>query len=141
MKRSIVAGLDESELEILTFAQADTTSTIHWIHSKEFEFNGERYDIVSRHFSTDSVTYVCWWDSQETQLCKQLNKVLAHAFGHHPVKQERERNLWSFYKNLFSPPQNATTTVVLDSMEHNYTQDHWKRSNSTTPPSPPPQVV
>jgi hypothetical protein len=72
IKRKIIAGLKEEELVKLKFANADLNRKLKWKHSKEFEFNGEMYDIVSVSKTSDSTEYLLWWDAEESVLNQKL---------------------------------------------------------------------
>src|SRR5690554_5973372 len=90
VKHRLMEGIPKDELIQFTFALEDTAKVLNWIHSKEFEYQGEMYDIVTRYYSKDSVKYDLWWDHEETELNK--NMLFEHlAVGINPPFQNNEK--------------------------------------------------
>jgi hypothetical protein len=79
VKRSIMNNSSKEELLKMDFFYCDTTK-LNWKHSKEFEMNGEMYDIVYREYDTDKVTYYVWHDVKETNINKRLVKLYRSNF-------------------------------------------------------------
>ena len=71
----MLQGIDKDRLELISVGREES-SKLRWVHSKEFEFLGEMYDVVYKKTSKDSIHYWCWWDHQETTLNKELNTLL-----------------------------------------------------------------
>lgn len=82
IKHKIIAGIDKNELVKLEFGY-DELKNLRWEHSKEFEYNGEMYDIVETEIKKEKVIYYCWWDNEETKLNRQLNNLLNIAWSEH----------------------------------------------------------
>lgn len=54
-----------------SFTQEEISSGIeglHWIHDKEFRYNGNMYDIVKKETTGDRVTFYCFADTKEDLL-------------------------------------------------------------------------
>ena len=51
----MIAGIDKKELVFFEFSHTENQQKLKWKHSKEFEFNGEMYDVVKKITSTDSI--------------------------------------------------------------------------------------
>lgn len=95
IKHRIIEGIDKSELVELTFTVAEAEKKLQWEHSKEFEYNGEMYDVVESKSDGKKVTYWCWWDNQETSLNKQLSKLLARALNdQNPTSTSSNAQSW-----------------------------------------------
>jgi hypothetical protein len=99
----MIDGLDKNELIVFTFALAEARSQLKWEHSKEFEYKGQMYDIVETKFCKDSVTYLCWWDNEETKLNKRLSRLVLESLGNNTQNKENKKRLLSFYKSIFTP--------------------------------------
>ena len=101
VKSEMLAGIDKSELVFFTFSLIDTKTKLDWKHSKEFEYNGEMYDIVEKTHTKDSIQYLCWWDHEETKLSKQLSKLLVSAFQSDAPSKNKKEQIVNFYKSIY----------------------------------------
>jgi hypothetical protein len=101
IKWRIIEGIDREELVLLSFSHPDAKSSLRWIHSREFEYQEEMYDIVEVLEDADSIHYWCWWDYEETRLNRELRKIVAGVFGNSPMAKEKMQRLSSFCSNLF----------------------------------------
>lgn len=138
VKRSLIAGIDKDELVLLKFSKTEVEEKLRWKHSKEFEFDGWMYDIVSVETNTDSVFYRCWWDNEETQLSRQLNQLASSAFGNDQKRQEKQTHFTQFTRTLFFyKPANWTLTKP-NSTGYSESQFLCKSNRRISPPSPPP---
>ena len=98
VKQQMIAGLDDRELIILKFKISNTKSNLKWKHSKEFEYEGEMYDVVKSIVKGDTILYTCWWDNKETKLNKQLAHLIGDIIGNNPQNKENQKRLVSFYQ-------------------------------------------
>jgi len=97
----MIAGLKDEELVKLKFSKAEISKNLRWKHSKEFEFNGQMYDIVNTKISSDSVEYVCWWDSEESKLNQKLMALVVNKLPDLPENRELSFQLTNFYKTFY----------------------------------------
>jgi len=143
IKWKMIAGIDQEELVLLKFSQEETETKLRWEHAKEFEYNGQMYDIVSSEIKGDSIYYRCWWDYEETNLNKKLKKLVASAFDQNEDNQKAQKNLHTYLWSFFCPdpfdwqitlPQ-KTEVVYQDTMKNNIFN-----SIHNSPPTPPPKV-
>lgn len=100
-------GIPKEELVFMAFSQEDLTTKLKWKHSKEFEFNGEMYDIVECNETADSAFYWVWWDKEETELNQRVKRIAAEIFGNAPDQHEKNNLVQSIYKSLFFEIQNT----------------------------------
>ncbi|MDX1652970.1 MAG: hypothetical protein R3277_10790 [Brumimicrobium sp.] len=89
LKKELSLISEEEHFVHFTFNLKDTAAHLKWEHSKEFEYRGEMYDIVSRKYSGDSVTYKLWWDQRETTLNRRLAELVDLKFSNFPFKSEK----------------------------------------------------
>jgi hypothetical protein len=75
IKKSFLQEIKKEELFFFQFT-IDEKSKLNFEHSKEFELDGQMYDIVYEEVRGDTVQYWCWWDYEETQLNKKLTNLL-----------------------------------------------------------------
>ena len=76
VQRKLEEGIPENELVKLTFYKEEIPKLLKWEHDKEFEYNGQMYDVVKVTDVGDSLQYLCWWDKAETATKKNKQKLL-----------------------------------------------------------------
>jgi hypothetical protein len=141
VKWKMIEGIDKEELVLLKFTQEETKTLLNWKHSREFEFQGEMYDIVETVFTGDSVFYYCWWDHEETHLNKQLNSLLAKAAGQQDQNKDRVKKLYQFFKTLYLEPINSDPAQRFAVFpEHLFFYNECFDSIIIAPPAPPPKL-
>ena len=139
IKRKIIAGIDKSELVLLKFTDKEKQTQLCWEHSKEFEYQGQMYDITDSQTIGDTTYYWCWWDYEETNLNKQLNKKLAESLEGNPLNQQRQIKLYNFLNSLFWDqveiliPENLS---FLSKTVFSFTQKHYSKLLFSKPPPP-----
>ncbi len=71
------------EQKLLTFHlnDLDNNPDLQFIHSKEFRFQGEMYDIISKKKHGDSITYHCYHDVRETRLIAAVENIVRESIG------------------------------------------------------------
>ncbi len=142
----IAKGIDEENLVLLTFTEKEAKSKLNWIHSKEFRYNNDLYDIVSSETIDDITYYWCWKDTKEKKIEDQLKEVLARVLGNDLQNKDAQKNLAKFYKSLFfkevkqSLLKSSSSTQDLNIVF--YLQDvNLPCLYSNAPPTPPPQYI
>ena len=143
VKQQMIAGLDDRELIILKFKISNTKSNLKWKHSKEFEYEGEMYDVVKSIVKGDTILYTCWWDNKETKLNKQLAHLIGDIIGNNPQNKENQKRLVSFYQKLF----HENTFSFIEFYQINKSNSYyWFNNtiyslNTPAPSVPPPEKV
>lgn len=139
VKHQIIAGLDRSELVLLSFTLSKLED-LKWEHSKEFEFEGEMYDIVETEVVDGITHYWCWPDGEETALNKQLFELTNIALGLDPLQQQNKDNFQQYCKTLFyEAPRNWSLKrdlTLAEIPQHFYAVVSW----NVSPPLPPPEL-
>ncbi len=139
VKHKIMAGMDHSQLDYFKMSLSDAAE-LNWEHSKEFEFNGEMYDVVKKQIFKDTVEFWCWRDNEETQLNRKLASLTVKALGQDQDHQNRKEQLQSFVRGLFF---GSTDAVVFkrfcDTVKSNTSYIDLFKSLITSPSVPPPQ--
>lgn len=128
IKHRIIDGIDKNELVLLQFTKKEAEDNLNWEHAKEFEYEGEMYDVVEKKQSKDSVSYWCWWDNKETKLNRQLSEVLLNSWQQNDEQRQRNNRLIQYTKNWFSndsPPKCAAGNFrVIPSIMPPYLVNH-----------------
>lgn len=101
VKRHIMAGLDRQDLVLLKFTEAEAQAKLRWEHAREFEYEGQMFDVVEREIRGDTLFYWCWWDSEETMLNKELSALAARVWRKDARHQQQQQRLTWFFESLF----------------------------------------
>jgi hypothetical protein len=139
VRRHIISGLDKNGLVLLEFKKPESETLLRWEHSREFEFNGQMYDIVESWTVGDTVYYRCWWDRAETRLNNLLRELAVRSFGDAPKVGDRERSRHApLESSVFLltdawklPPPPSPSGLLGRAAE-------WRPSRNPRPETPPP---
>lgn len=142
VKHRMMEGLDPSELTRLAFTPEAAQTALEWEHAGEFECRGEMYDVVESFKKGDSVVYLCWWDHEETALNLELRARVQQALQDDSARQEQQRELVFFLKNIFL--EKTEMRVVCSLLFENQLVVKGGKLLATrcaSPPGPPPELV
>lgn len=133
-------GVAESDLVKISLSYEEAKTKLRWEHSREFEYQGNMYDIVKTHFTPDSVHYFCWLDKVETKLNNQLANLVDNLMNEKPMDNNRNKQIDHFFKTLivneFYDEQNVLIcfeSELTHSIDLNYKSPHL------LPVFPPPK--
>ena len=137
----MIQGIELSDLTMLRFSIKESAQ-LNWHHDEEFEWCGEKYDVVHRTESGDSILYWCWWDHEESELERKLEALLRQGGGDIPLNDEPASLLVDFMKKCCNDP-------ALDSMMESPLPEvlQWTvilpedLVSSVPPLTPPPDIV
>lgn len=142
IKRQLIAGLDKSELVLLKCSIRDAETKLRWEHSREFEYQGQMYDVVEKSFKKDSVYYWCWRDYAESELNRKLDRLVAGVWKKNPQHQEKERQLVRFLKTLYFSEIPDWSILACPKREAGFPfRSVSYRSYIGTPLAPPPKTA
>jgi hypothetical protein len=141
IKHRIMAGMDRDELVLLSFGREEAESELRWEHSKEFEYDGEMYDVVERSATPDSLHYWCWWDHKETELNRKLAGLVHQALGDDPQQKENHKQLLSYFKTVYLPHTTTEFQAGLLAKAPLNTKYFNAYSYQNEPPATPPPRV
>lgn len=141
VKWKMIAGIDKDELVLLKFTEEEKKSQLNWEHSKEFEYNGEMYDVVEKKVVGDTTFYWVWWDHEETKLNQQLNNLFAKVMGNHPKNQDQQKRFHQFFKTLYCSDFHQKQSFVSDELRRStFSYLNFYQSTFYSPSLPPPDV-
>lgn len=126
----------------LTFSHADADRLLEWEHEREFEYQGEMYDVIKQQSSRDSITYLCIWDHAETKIKKQLNLLVMGVLQQDPLHQQQHSTLQQWLSELFferSGQWKPTFTYV--EAQHQTVWLEGSAQHTTATLTPPPEYV
>lgn len=101
VKRMMIKGLDHNDLITFTFTETQVQNELKWKHSKEFEYKGNMYDIVTSKKLDGHYTYTCWLDKKETKLNRELAKLFGEKWNKEKTDYQDGTHLTHFVDSLF----------------------------------------
>ncbi|WP_144603332.1 hypothetical protein [Algoriphagus algorifonticola] len=66
---------EKSNLLTLSFTREESQTLLEWEHEREFEYQGEMYDVLEIKEDGDQIHYLVWRDQEETKIKKQLSEL------------------------------------------------------------------
>lgn len=101
IKKYIKNQVPDDQLVCIRHTPA-SASEFHWIHSREFRYNGTMYDVVTVKVISDNVIeYHCVTDHQETVLFKNLNKYVNSSMNSHKANSKAVNLLSLLLSSLY----------------------------------------
>ena len=140
IKHRIIEGIDREELVLLSFT-TKTAANLRWEHAREFEYQGEMYDVVETVVEGDTTHYWCWPDKEESKLNRHLATLTQQAMNQLPQRQDQQGQLLAFFKSLYIHSDRADSSVPLCLQTVKATLSIQKYTDPhLTFPSPPPRL-
>lgn len=140
VKWKMIEGISQEQLETLVFSREEAEKELRWIHSREFEYRGEMYDIVETIECSDSIRYICWWDHEETKLNRQLAGLVEKVFQKNPITRNHQQQVVLFYRMLFcNGVEMHDFTQYPSSISQQSSEFCCQLINNPAPPTPPPE--
>jgi len=141
-KRDMLSHINKKDLVLLSFTPEEAKKKLKWEHSKEFEYQGQMYDIVSVEVDDGKIKYWCWADNKETHLNKKLKALVAQKLGNDPTRKNKNQALFYFLKTLYFTSDNELSSFqfkLKSTHSFNYLCEYV--SISIPPAFPPPCSV
>lgn len=139
LKRKLIAEIDRKELILFKFTETEKKSLLNWEHSKEFEYKGEMYDVVETNIMGDTTYYHVWWDNEETELNKRINKLISTALDNDTDNEEPQEQLYRFFKTLYySKSKKNELPIWVETKDRYYLSRVFDHSALRPPPQTPP---
>jgi hypothetical protein len=139
--REITSSTNHEGLVLLKFTEKESQTLLRWEHSREFEFDGNMYDIAKTEAHGDTTYYWCWWDEAETQLNQQLEELLVTTQSKQPTQPSQQDKLVDFFKTLYCIPPPSWGERTFSSVRTPYRYERSFSSIAHSPPVPPPKVL
>jgi len=143
VKKHMLAGLPDSALVFFKFSRQDSRTLLRWEHSREFEYQGEMFDVVKQLTQNDSLLLWCWHDHAETKLNRQLRHLIARYQANDPCRHDQEHRLAIFFLTLFYEyaPCFQVHGPLTEYLALPSATDLLPEAEAMQPPSPPPDRV
>ena len=132
----------EEMIEVLIFNKEDIQKgkiNFRWIHSREFKYNGDMYDIVKKEETEDQLIVYCINDTKEKKLEEEFEKRV-HKNSLEDKNLPANKNIINI---LLSEPiinEQINNDLVYELSFNNWRADFYQ-STFLDIPSPPPRLV
>jgi hypothetical protein len=137
----MIEGIDKNELLLLKFTREEFLTELKWEHFREFEYDGQMYDVVKTGEKGDTLYFWCWLDHDETRLNRELAGLVTRAYRDDPQKKEKQEQLHSYFKSLYcSKLFNWNIIATSPEVRGSCICIQIFSSLSIPPPKPPPRL-
>lgn len=139
----LAIGKGVNEIVFLKFSNQETETKLRWKHPKEFEYDGQMYDVISKEIIGDSIIYKCWWDHEETKLNKRLKKLVASAFNRKDANRKTQKQLQIYLTSFFCTKLLDWQPLLTNNLKLSCQNKLYiiaVNSLGISPPTPPPKV-
>lgn len=140
VKQQLISRLSDEQLVLIKLSKADAAIQLKWEHSKEFEYKEHMYDIVCSYSEGDTVYYRCFPDEKETQLNRQLEKLVSKATESDTGQRQTNNLLHSFLKSLYFNNSNCNCFLrECTYVNYSIASEGPENILHPQPPVPPPK--
>ncbi len=114
-----------------------------WIHSKEFRYRGDMYDILSKKTTEDGrVLTHCIRDVKESGLFAELDRMVQSGMNGDPQQRNQQQHWHKLFHSLFFSDSDDDSPRIVKFTNQHFTLNLCTESNGKKePPSPPPQML
>jgi hypothetical protein len=133
---------EEEMIELLIFNKEDIEKNkidFRWIHSREFKFNGDMYDIVTKEETNDQLIVYVINDTKEKKLEDEFKKRV-HKNAHED-KQRPSSNIFTFFALSEPISSEEFTSLQTSEIVFSFLSTEFYKSLNSDIPSPPPRLV
>lgn len=141
VQNKIEEGIPINEMVKLTFSKSEIDKVLRWEHDKEFQYNGQMYDIIEVLNQGDSIQYICWWDKAETATKENMQKLISEEINKSKPSKHKPFNFSDYYKFLYVYFKFYTgNEIVVPLGRTSFSFAKHEGTLSTQPPFPPPKI-
>lgn len=142
IKSYIKNGVPE-EQRIIFIADELEADAVHltWIHSKEFRYRGEMYDILDEKIIDGRTYYICIHDVKESGLFAKLDEMVDKGLQTNAPLNSQSKMLQHICFSMFFE-KDSIMLIFRENQSDIFKEAYFKYSFSLIPPdTPPPKNV
>ncbi|MGM0944376.1 MAG: hypothetical protein ACQEW9_04270 [Bacteroidota bacterium] len=106
-------GFEKDRILTFEFTPAEIKEKLRWEHDREFEYEGQMYDVLDRSEIDDLIYLTVYADHEETELKLKLAKLLEGDLEQNKEKNSRRSD---FHYTLFQ--SNSQSWVLNPTFQH-----------------------
>lgn len=142
IKAMIKAGVPDSlRVNFYLDEIQSNPSVFIWIHSKEFRYKGQMYDVVSQKEENGRVVLSCIHDVKESGLFADLDKMIQRQMNGDAQHQNSRQQWIKLFQSLFYDESPQITNHQFAFQQHTFFFHVNCLSISSNPESPPPEFI
>jgi len=132
---------EEEMIELLIFNKEDIENNkidFRWIHSREFKYNGDMYDIVEKKETDKQLFIYCVNDTEEKKLEEEFEK----RVHKNSTEDKQIPSVIKYSLSISEPVQSEKIGLaIINETVFNYWLTDIYKSIHPDKPSPPPRIV
>ena len=141
IKHRIIAGISPEQLLLLKFHNNELNRKIDWEEENEFQYNRRMFDVVRTKTTADSTFYWCFPDDEETQINRQITKLVDTFLGNDLQHKENQKRLLTFYLSPYFLSVQYWTFLDNQKDEILFSYNFDLQTCQISPPVPPPKFL
>lgn len=105
MKQRIKAGVPEEDLVLLKIAKSEEENSdiFERMHSREFRYYGQMYDVMRLKEKGDTTYYTCIHDVKESKLFERLDRMVLEQLSEDKDEQRQQELMLGFFTKVYLP--------------------------------------
>lgn len=105
MKQRIKAGVPEEDLVLLKIAKSEeeNSDVFERMHSREFRYNGQMYDVMRLEDKGDTTYYTCIHDVKESKLFERLDSMVLDELNKDEGEKSQREMMLNFFTKVYLP--------------------------------------
>ena len=127
----------------ITVHEKEIYTKLIWEHEREFELNGEMYDVMTVMSKGDSVIYRCIHDKKESSINKRIKSFIATFLNKEKGTDMNVIVYSDIFKILYPPSSSLSAMLIMPEIQSKhggYDISHQPQF-STQPNTPPPKIA
>lgn len=120
VKREIINQISLNQLTRLRFSKYESEKRLDWIHSHEFSYQGNLYDVVKTETHDSFVVFWCWPDKKETALNHRLHTILIQQLEQNNQRNTQKSEVVALYLKLFYESLQTYIPPIPNTLPHLY---------------------
>ena len=134
-----IKNVVSNDTDCLRFKLSELNTLLKWENSKEFEYKGIMYDVISTKIEGDSIIYYCYRDIKETINKQKFIDLISFLSGNSNQKTIVLKT-GKYFRMLYLPIDYPVFGLVLNLLKKNFISIAVLHDlNFLIPPTPPPK--
>lgn len=130
----------KEDLVLWEFSDIEIHSKLKWKHDREFEYQGEMYDVVYREQKGNKHLLWCYHDCKEKEIKEKITRLFAFGFQDDVQKNDSQKKLLQFYSGLYFCNTQIQLSQNQTPKKYYIPESFHLILTNFSPPVPPPKT-